>query len=379
MAAMAFQPILKAVLGPTNTGKTHYAVERMLGRSSGVIGLPLRLLAREVYDRIVRRIGAGQVALVTGEEKIIPKSARYYVCTVEAMPVERRFAFLAVDEVQLMANHERGHVFTDRVFHARGYEETLFLGAETARDVLRTLVPGIEFDRRERFSELTHAGPIKLNRLPKRSVVVAFSAKEVYALAEALRRLRGGAAVVMGGLSPRTRNAQAELFQSGDVDFLVATDAVGMGLNLDTDHVAFASLSKYDGRRRRYLTPMEAGQIAGRAGRFRNNGTFGTTADAPPMDDELVGRITRHEFEPLHYVQWRNSDLDFSSLTTLVESLHAPRPTKRLRRIKGAEDELSLERMMAIPEVANNIHLPVQVRQLWEVCCVPDLDRKSVV
>ena len=374
---MAFTPILKAVLGPTNTGKTHYAVERMLGRSSGVIGLPLRLLAREVYDRVVARVGANSVALVTGEEKIVPKGARYYVCTVEAMPVTpanggRRFAFLAVDEVQLMANHERGHVFTDRVFNARGYEETLFLGAETARDVLRTLVPDITFDRRERFSELSHAGHIKLNRLPKRSVVVAFSAKEVYALAEALRRLRGGAAVVMGGLSPRTRNAQAELFQSGEVDFLVATDAVGMGLNLDTDHVAFASLSKYDGRRRRYLTPMEAGQIAGRAGRFRNNGTFGTTADCAPMPDELVDRIVRHDFEPLHYVEWRNSDLDFSSLSALVESLHVPRPTKRLRRIKGAEDELSLERMMAIPEVANNIHLPVQVRQLWEVCCVPD-------
>ena len=375
---MAFQPILKAVLGPTNTGKTHYAVERMLGRSSGVIGLPLRLLAREVYDRIVARIGASQVALVTGEEKIIPPRARYFVCTVEAMPTDRRFAFLAVDEIQLMANHERGHVFTDRVFNARGYEETLFLGAETAKDVLRTLVPGIVFDHRERFSELSHAGHLKLGRLPKRSVVVAFSAKEVYALAEALRRLRGGAAVVMGGLSPRTRNAQAELFQAGEVDFLVATDAVGMGLNLDTDHVAFASLSKYDGRRRRYLTPMEAGQIAGRAGRFRNNGTFGTTADCAPMPDDLVDRITRHAFEPLHYVEWRNSDLDFSSLDALVESLHVPRPTKRLRRIKGAEDELSLERMMAIPEVANNIHLPVQVRQLWEVCSVPDFRNLTI-
>ena len=375
---MAFQPILKAVLGPTNTGKTHYAVERMLGRSSGVIGLPLRLLAREVYDRIVARIGPNQVALITGEEKIVPRAARYFVCTVEAMPVDRNFAFLAVDEVQLMANHERGHVFTDRVLHARGMEETLFLGAETARDVLRTLVPGIEFDRRERFSELSYAGPVKLNRLPKRSVIVSFSAKEVYAIAEAMRRLRGGAAVVMGGLSPRTRNAQAELFQSGEVDFLVATDAVGMGLNLDTDHVAFASLSKFDGRRRRYLTPMEAAQIAGRAGRFRNDGTFGTTADCAPMDDELVSRIVRHDFEPLHYVEWRNSDLDFASLEALVESLHAPRPTKRLRRIKGAEDELSLERLMAIPEIANGIHLPVQVRQLWDVCCVPDFRNLTI-
>lgn len=375
---MAFQPILKAVLGPTNTGKTHYAVERMLGRSSGVIGLPLRLLAREVYDRIVARIGASQVALVTGEEKIAPRTARYFVCTVEAMPVDRNFAFLAVDEVQLMANHERGHIFTDRVLKARGYEETLFLGAETARDVLRTLVPSIEFDRRERFSELTYAGPTKLNRLPKRSVVVAFSAKEVYALAEAIRRFRGGAAVVMGGLSPRTRNAQAELFQSGEVDFLVATDAVGMGLNLNTDHVAFASLSKFDGRRRRYLTPMEAAQIAGRAGRFRNNGTFGTTGDCPEMDDLLVDRITRHDFEPLHYVEWRNSDLSFRSLDALTESLHAPRPTQRLRRIKGAVDEQSLERMMAIPEIANGVKVPAQVKQLWDVCQVPDFRNLTI-
>lgn len=375
---MAFQPILKGILGPTNTGKTHYAVERMLGRSSGVIGLPLRLLAREVYDRIVERVGAAQVALVTGEQKIIPPRARYYVCTVEAMPVNKRFAFVAVDEVQLVANHDRGHIFTDRVLNMRGYEETLFLGADTARDVLRTLVPDIQFERRERFSELAYAGPTKLNRLPKRSVIVAFSAKEVYALAEAVRRFRGGAAVVMGGLSPRTRNAQAELFQSGEVDFLVATDAVGMGLNLDTNHVAFASLSKYDGRRRRYLNPMEAGQIAGRAGRFRQNGTFGTTGDCPEMDDTLVERITRHQFEMLNYAEWRNSDLDFRTLDGLVDTLHMPRPTKRLRRIKGATDELSLERLMAIPELVNGIKVPAQVRQLWDVCQIPDFRNLTI-
>lgn len=375
---MAFQPILKGILGPTNTGKTHYAVERMLGRSSGVIGLPLRLLAREVYDKIVDRVGAAQVALVTGEQKIIPPRARYYVCTVEAMPITKKFAFVAIDEVQLMANHERGHIFTDRVMNMRGYEETLFLGAETARDVLRTLVPDIQFDRRERFSELDYAGPTKLNRLPKRSVIVAFSAKEVYALAEAVRRFRGGAAVVMGGLSPRTRNAQAELFQSGDVDFLVATDAVGMGLNLDTNHVAFASLSKFDGRRRRYLTPMEAAQIAGRAGRFRQNGTFGTTGDCPEMDDALVDRITSHQFEMLNYAEWRNSDLDFRTLDGLIETLHMPRPTKRLRRIKGATDELSLERLMAIPELTDGIKVPAQVRQLWDVCQVPDFRNLTI-
>lgn len=369
---------LTAILGPTNTGKTHYAVERMLGRQSGVIGLPLRLLAREVYDRITAQKGAAQCALITGEEKIIPPHARYYVCTVEAMPVEKRFAFLAVDEVQLMANHERGHIFTDRVLHARGTEETLLLGAETARPVLQALLPKIRFEYRERFSELSFAGATKLTRLPKRSVVVAFSTAEVYAIAELIRRYRGGAAVVMGGLSPRTRNAQAEMFQNGDVDFLVATDAVGMGLNLDTDHVAFASLSKYDGRRRRYLTPMEAAQIAGRAGRFRNNGTFGTTADCLPMDEELVGHIENHEFEPLHSAEWRNTALDFSSIATLSESLHAPKPHRRLRRIRGADDEAAYERMIAIPEVANGIHVPAQVKQLWDICQIPDFRNLTI-
>lgn len=372
------EPTVKAVLGPTNTGKTHYAVERMLGHASGVIGLPLRLLAREIYDRIVLKIGARQVALITGEEKIIPPHARYYVCTVEAMPVEKRFAFLAVDEVQLMGNHERGHIFTDRVLHARGMEETLFLGASTARDVLKTLVPEIRFDYRERFSVLTYDGPTKLTRLPKRSVIVAFSTAEVYALAELIRRMRGGAAVVMGGLSPRTRNAQAELFQSGDVDFLVATDAVGMGLNLDTDHVAFASLTKYDGRRRRYLTPMEAAQIAGRAGRFRNDGTFGTTGDCPPMDEGLIKRIEDHDFDSLQYVEWRNSALDFASLEALFETLHAPRPMGRLRRIKGADDEAALERMVAIDEVSNTINTRAQVKQLWDVCQIPDFRNLTI-
>ena len=371
-------PIVKAVLGPTNTGKTHYAVERMLAHSSGVIGLPLRLLAREIYDRIVAQTGAAQVALITGEEKIIPPKARFYVCTVEAMPVEKRFAFLAVDEVQLMANHERGHIFTDRVLYARGMEETLFMGAETARDVLATLVPRIRFDHRERFSELHYDGPKKLTRLPKRSVIVAFSAAEVYAIAEAIRRFRGGAAVVMGGLSPRTRNAQAEMFQSGEVDFLVATDAVGMGLNLDTDHVAFAGLTKYDGRRRRYLTPMEAGQIAGRAGRFRNDGTFGTTGDCPDMPEDLVKRIEAHDFEPLHYVEWRNSDLDYTSIESLMESLHRPRPTSRLRRIKGADDEAALERLKAIDEVHSALKTRAQVKMLWDVCQVPDFRNLTI-
>ena len=378
MASPLNPATLTAILGPTNTGKTHYAVERMLGRSSGVIGLPLRLLAREIYDRICAQKGASQCALITGEEKIIPPKARYFVCTVEAMPVQRDFAFLAIDEVQLMANHERGHIFTDRVLHARGLEETLLLGAETARPVLQALLPKIRFEHRERFSTLSYAGQTKLTRLPKRSVIVTFSAAEVYALAELIRRYRGGAAVVMGGLSPRTRNAQAELFQSGDVDFLVATDAVGMGLNLDTDHVAFAALDKFDGRRRRMLTAMEAAQIAGRAGRFRNDGTFGTTGECIPMDDELVKRIEHHEFEPLHYAEWRNSALDFTSLPALSDSLHVPRKHKRLRRIKGADDEAAFERMVAIDEISDRITTPFEVKQLWDVCQIPDFRNLTI-
>ena len=363
---------LTAILGPTNTGKTHYAVERMLGRSSGVIGLPLRLLAREIYDRICAQKGAAQCALITGEEKIIPSKARYFVCTVEAMPVEKNFAFLAIDEVQMMANHERGHIFTDRVLNARGLEETLLLGAETARPVLQALLPDIRFEYRERFSTLSYDGPTKLTRLPKRSVIVAFSTAEVYALAELIRRYRGGAAIVMGGLSPRTRNAQAALFQSGDVDFLVATDAVGMGLNLDTDHVAFAALDKFDGRKRRRLTAMEAAQIAGRAGRFRNDGSFGTTGDCLPMDEELITRIEKHDFEPLYYAEWRNSALDFASLNALSDSLLRPRKHKRLRRIKGANDEAAYERLIAVQEIKDRISSPRDVKQLWEICQIPD-------
>ena len=373
------RPIVQAVLGPTNTGKTHYAVERMLARTSGVIGLPLRLLAREVYDRVVAKKGRNQVALLTGEEKIVPRHARFYVCTVEAMPAEMEFAFLAVDEIQLVEHPERGHVFTDRLLHARGTEETLFLGAETARSLIHSLLGReVGFSTRERFSTLDYVGPMRLTRLPKRSVIVAFSASEVYAIAELIRRYRGGAAVVMGALSPRTRNAQAELYQSGEVDFLVATDAVGMGLNLDADHVAFASLRKFDGHRRRWLSHMEAGQIAGRAGRFRNNGTFGTTADAPEMDDRMVDSIINHRFEPIARAQWRNSELDFGTLEALRDSLHMRAPERRLRRVRPAVDELSLERLATLPEVLGELRGPRDVARLWEVCGVPDFRNLTI-
>jgi len=367
-----------AILGPTNTGKTHYAVERMLGRASGVIGLPLRLLAREVYDKICAIKGETQCALITGEEKIIPKHARYYVCTVEAMPMEKQFAFLAVDEIQLMGNFERGHIFTDRLLHARGTEETLFLGAETARPLIRELLPEARYEYRERFSTLSYVGDTKLTRLPKRSVIVAFSAAEVYAIAELIRRQKGGAAVVMGALSPRTRNAQADLYQSGEVDFLIATDAIGMGLNLDADHVAFASMRKYDGHKRRILTPMEAAQIAGRAGRFRNNGTFGTTGDCRQMDPEMIQKIETHNFEPMRRAEWRNSALDFSSLAALDTSLHTPTPNRRLKRARGITDELSLERMVSITEIAEAARTPTEVKRLWDICQIPDFRNMTI-
>src|SRR5216117_1853186 len=294
-----------AVLGPTNTGKTHLAIERMLGHSSGIIGLPLRLLAREVYNKVAARVGAEAVALVTGEEKIKPPSPRYWVSTVEAMPRDLDVAFLAIDEVQLAADLERGHVFTDRMLNRRGREETLVLGAQTVRSMIERLLPGAHVLTRPRLSQLSFAGEKKITRLPRRSAIVAFSAEEVYSIAELIRRQRGGAAVVLGALSPRTRNAQVALYQSGDVDFLVATDAIGMGINMDVDHVAFSALEKFDGVGVRPLKPEEIGQIAGRAGRHMNDGTFGVTAEAEPLDEELVSRVEGHRYEPVRVLQYR--------------------------------------------------------------------------
>src|ERR1700722_5114199 len=317
---------LVAVLGPTNTGKTHLAVERMLGHASGMIGLPLRLLAREISDRVVAARGERSVALITGEEKIVPPRASYFVCTVEAMPLNREVEFLAIDEIQLCADPERGHIFTQRLLAARGRYETMFLGAATMAPLIRRLLPGVEIVTRERFSKLTYEGPKKITRLPRRTAVVAFSAAEVYAIAELIRRQRGGAAVVMGNLSPRTRNAQVALYQSGEVDFLVATDAIGMGLNMDVDHVAFAGLRKFDGKRTRWLYAQELAQIAGRAGRFRRDGTFGVTGACEAMDDDLVAQVEDHRFESVTTALWRNDRLDFSSLAELLRSLAAPAP-----------------------------------------------------
>jgi ATP-dependent RNA helicase SUPV3L1/SUV3 len=363
---------IQAVLGPTNTGKTHLALERMLGHSSGMIGFPLRLLARENYERAVRIKGRHQVALITGEEKIVPANARYFLCTVESMPVDRRVSFLGVDEIQMCADADRGHVFTNRLLGARGAEETMFMGAETVKPLLRRLVPEAEFITRPRFSTLTYAGQRKVTRLPPRSAVVAFSAADVYSLAELVRRERGGAAVVLGALSPRTRNAQVGLYQAGEVDYLVATDAIGMGLNMDVDHVAFAETHKFDGSRPRSLTAVELAQIAGRAGRYMNDGTFGTTADAGALDPETVDSIQNHRFPALKALQWRNGKLRFTSLAVLQSSL-AKRPTEvGLVKADEADDELALAGLAKDSEIAARATQPDTVRLLWEVCRIPD-------
>ena len=366
-----------AVLGPTNTGKTHLAIERMLGHDTGLIGLPLRLLAREVYDRVVARVGADAVALITGEEKIKPERPRFYVCTVEAMPRDVDVDFLAIDEIQLAADPERGHVFTDRLLHARGKQETLLLGAQTMRDVINDLLPGANHISRPRLSKLSYAGQKKLSRLPRRTAIVAFSASDVYAVAELMRRQRGGAAVVLGALSPRTRNAQVALYQSGDVDFMVATDAIGMGLNLDVDHVAFAGSRKFDGQVHRELTPGEMGQIAGRAGRHMNDGTFGVTGDTEPLSADLIERLESHTFDPVRVLQWRNRELDFATLERLKDSLREMPNHPRLQRARMSDDTIALETLGADPEIAVLAKSQMAVRLLWDVCQIPDYRKIS--
>ena len=362
---------ITALLGPTNTGKTHRAVERMLTHPSGMIGLPLRLLAREVYDKLTARLGEARVALVTGEEKRVPRRADYWVCTVEAMPMDREVDFLAVDEIQLAAHDRRGHVFTERLLHARGREETWFMGSDTMRPLVSELLPTAVHAHCARLSHLTAAGPSKLSRLPPRSAVVAFSLPEVYALAERLRALRGGAAVVLGALSPRTRNAQVALFQAGEVDYLVATDAIGMGLNLDVGHVAFASLRKFDGRADRALEPAEVAQIAGRAGRYLRDGTFGTVLPARVPED-VAAAVEAHRFPALRRLYWRNPDLDLSSLEGLLGSLKDRPRHGCLRLIDHADDSAALERLALDSAVRGRARGAEAVSLLWEVCRVPD-------
>ena len=367
---------LTAILGPTNTGKTYLAVERMCGHSSGMIGFPLRLLAREVYDRVVKLKGANQVALITGEEKIVPRDARWFLCTAESMPVEKDVAFVAVDEAQLGADLERGHVFTDRMLHARGREETMILGSESLAPMVRALLPKAEIIGRPRFSTLSYAAPAKLSRLPPRSAVVAFSAEQVYAVAEMLRRMRGGAAVVMGVLSPRTRNAQVAMYQAGEVDYLVATDAIGMGLNMDVAHVAFAGLSKYDGRRRRRLSPAEMAQIAGRAGRHQRDGSFGALTlegeAGAEFRPEEIEAIEEHRFAPLDHLFWREGDPDFRSVDALIRSLEQRPDRLGLRAAPEAVDLAVLKRLAEDGEVRARASAPEQVRRLWAACGLPD-------
>jgi ATP-dependent RNA helicase SUPV3L1/SUV3 len=367
-----------AVLGPTNTGKTHLAIERMCAHSSGMIGFPLRLLAREVYDRVVALKGRERVALVTGEERIVPKDARWFLCTAESMPMQRDLAFVALDEAQLGADRERGHVFTDRLLHARGREETMVLGSDSLRPIVKALVPGVEVVERPRFSTLTYVGAKKLSRLPRRSAIVAFSAEEVYATAEMLRRLRGGAAVVMGALSPRTRNAQVAMFQAGEVDYLVATDAIGMGLNLDVGHVAFAGLTKFDGQRRRRLTVAEMAQIAGRAGRHQRDGTFGALAEEGPdaFEPEEVAAIEGHRFPRLETLYWREGAPDLSSIDALLASLSRRPDHERLRAAPEALDLKVLKRLAEDPQV--RARAKGQVDRLWAACGIPDFEKLGV-
>lgn len=361
-----------AVLGPTNTGKTHLAIERMLAHSSGLIGLPLRLLAREVYNKLVARVGPEAVALVTGEEKIKPNRPRYWVSTVEAMPRDLDVSFLAVDEIQIAADLERGHVFTDRILNRRGRDETLLLGAATMRPIIERLLPGVSVVTRPRLSQLEFAGDRKITRQPRRTAIVAFSADEVYAIAELIRRQHGGAAVVLGSLSPRTRNAQVAMFQEGDVDYLIATDAVGMGLNLDVDHVAFASDRKFDGYQFRRLTPAEFAQIAGRAGRATRDGTFGTTGRCEPFEPELVNALQNHTFDNVKVLQWRNARLDFSSLAALQVSLNETPKHEGLTRAPVADDQRVLEHVVRDPSVRDLAQGAAAVERLWDVCQLPD-------
>lgn len=367
-----------AVLGPTNTGKTHFAIERMLAHSSGIIGLPLRLLAREVYNRVVEKVGPQRVALITGEEKIKPPNPQYWIATVEAMPRDLDVAFVAIDEIQLAANLDRGHVFTDRLLHRRGREETILIGASTVGPLIERLLPGVTIVTRPRLSTLSFAGERKLSRLPPRTAIVAFSAEEVYAIAEFIRRQRGGAAVVLGALSPRTRNAQVALYQDGDVDFIIATDAIGMGLNLDVDHVAFAGDRKFDGWQYRPLTPAEIGQIAGRAGRHIRDGSFGTTGRCLPFDDEIVEAVEEHRFAALSTLQWRNSDLNFASIADLQASLDRTPKEPGLTRAPLAEDVMVLDIAARDPDVRRQIRTKADVARLWDVCQVPDYRKLSL-
>ena len=366
-----------SVLGPTNTGKTHLAVERMLEFETGVIGFPLRLLAREVYDKLVEKLGAGRVALITGEEKIIPPTANYYLCTVESMPLDLNFEFVAIDEIQMCADPERGHIFTDRLLNYRGDKLTMFLGADTMKNIISNLVPSSEFVYRDRLSKLIYTGYKKISRIQPRSAIVAFSVDEVYALAEFIRRQRGGAAIVMGSLSPKTRNAQVDLYQSGDVDFLVATDAIGMGINMNIDHVSFSNLRKYDGKKIRGLRNTEIGQISGRAGRYKNDGSFGITGDCEALTSEQIEKLENHKFDSVVNIYWRNSSLDFSSIKKFIESLNKPPSIPNLLRNRELIDENMFKFLTTEKSQLKINNEENHISKLWECCQIPDFTKSS--
>ena len=368
---------ITAVLGPTNTGKTHLAIETMLSFDTGMIGFPLRLLAREVYDKIIKKISVDKVALITGEEKIIPSNAKYFLCTVESMPIDKHLEFVGVDEIQMCADHERGHIFTDRLLNMRGEKLTMLMGSNTIKNIISKLDADIEFINRDRLSKLTYAGHKKISRINRKTAIIAFSSEEVYAIAELIRRQKGGAAIVMGSLSPKTRNAQVELYQSGDVDFLVATDAIGMGINMDLDYVFFSNLKKFDGKKLRKLNLSEMGQIAGRAGRYLNDGNFGITGECKEITSEDVELLENHKFEEIRTLFWRNSNLNFNNPLSLIKSLEEKPQTGWLRKIHECEDERALKYFLKDKSFINLEFEKKTLELLWECCQIPDFVKKT--
>ena len=368
---------ITAVLGPTNTGKTHLAIETMLSFDNGMIGFPLRLLAREVYDKVIKKVNAEKVALITGEEKIIPTSAKYFLCTVESMPIEKNLDFVGVDEIQMCSDHERGHIFTDRLLNVRGMKLTMFMGSNTIKNIISKLSDDIEFINRQRLSKLSYTGYKKISRINRKTAIIAFSAEEVYAIAELLRRQKGGASIVMGSLSPKTRNAQVELYQSGDVDFLVATDAIGMGINMDLDNIYFSNLKKFDGRKLRRLNLSEIGQIAGRAGRYLNDGNFGITGNCKELKAEEVDLLEGHKFEEIKILYWRNSNLNFNNSKTLIKSLEEKPDKDWLRKIHECEDEKALKYFLRDKNMKNIELNSNTLKLLWECCQIPDFVKKT--
>ena len=368
---------ITAVLGPTNTGKTHLAIETMLSFDSGMMGFPLRLLAREVYDKVIKRVGSEQAALITGEEKIIPTNAKYFLCTVESMPIDKYLDFVAIDEIQMCADHERGHIFTDRLLNMRGNKLTMFMGSNTIKNIINNLDDDIEFINRNRLSKLTYLGHKKISRIGRKTAIIAFSAEDVYGIAELIRRQKGGAAIVMGSLSPKTRNAQVELYQSGDVDFLVATDAIGMGINMDLDYVFFSNLKKFDGKKSRRLSLSEIGQIAGRAGRYLNNGSFGITGQCKQINAEDVDLLENHKFEEISSIYWRNSNLNFNNPSMLLKSLEEKPNEYWLKKIHECEDEKALKFFLREKDLQSTKFNNHRLSLLWECCQIPDFVKKT--